>query len=105
MKYLITESQLDKVIFKYLDKRGLYKLRYPNGYVFWESKEVWENGGNITISVYRERGDGFVSSDLLVEIATVFSLGLNDSLDVISEWVKIQIDFDIKDFFSDYGAD
>jgi hypothetical protein len=105
MKYLITESQLDNIIFRYLDMQNFYKLRYPNGYVFWESKEVWENGGNITITVYRERGDGFVSSDLLVEVASIFSLELNDSLDVIGAWVKTQIDFDIKDFFSDYGAD
>jgi hypothetical protein len=35
----------------------------------------------------------------------MFSLDLNDSLNVIGEWVKTQIDFDIQDFFSDYGAD
>jgi hypothetical protein len=46
-----------------------------------------------------------VSSDLLVEVATVFSLELTDSLNIIGEWVKTQIDFDIKGFFSDYGAD
>jgi len=105
MKYLITQSQLDSIIFRYLDKRGLYKLRYPNGYVFWGSKESWENGGNIIISVYRDRSECFVNSDLLVEVATVFSLELTDSLNIIGEWVKTQIDFDIEDFFSDYGAD
>jgi hypothetical protein len=105
MKYLITQSQLDNIIFRYLDKRGLYKLRYTNGYVFWGSKESWESGGNIIISAYRDRNEGFVSSDLLVEVATVFSLELTDSLNIIGEWVKTQIDFDIEDFLSDYGAD
>jgi hypothetical protein len=105
MKYLITESKLDNIIFIYLDKRGLYKLRYTNGYVFWGSKESWESGGNIIISVNRDRSECFVNSDLLVEIATVFSLELTDSLNIIGEWVKTQIDFDIEDFFSDYGAD
>ena len=105
MKYLITESQFDKIIFKYLDMQNFYKMRYAKGYIFWESKEVWESGGNILISAYRDRNEGFVNSDLLVEVASIFSLGLNDSLDVIGEWVKTQIDFDIEDFFSDYGAD
>jgi hypothetical protein len=105
MKYLITESQLDNIIFKYLDMRNFYKMRYAKGYIFWESKEVWESGGNILISAYRDRNEGFVNSDLLVEVASIFSLGLNDSLDVIGAWVKTQIDFDIEDFLSDYGAD
>jgi hypothetical protein len=80
-------------------------MGYYNGYVFWESKESWESGGYIIITANRDRNDCFVSSDLLVEIATVFSLELTDSLNIIGEWVKTQIDFDIKGFFSDYGAD
>jgi hypothetical protein len=105
MKYLITESQLDNIIFKYLDMQNFYKMRYAKGYIFWESKEVWESGGNILISAYRDYNEGFVNSDLLVEVASIFSLELTDSLDVIGEWVKTQIDFDIAEFFSDYGAD
>jgi hypothetical protein len=105
MKYLITESQLDNIIFKYLDMQNFYKMRYDKGYVFWESKEILESGANILITANRERSECFVNSDLLVEVASMFGLGLNDSLNVIGEWVKTQIDFDIEDFFSDYGAD
>jgi hypothetical protein len=105
MKYLITESQLDSIIFRYLNMQNFYKIRYDKGYIFWESKEVWENGGNILITANRERSECFVNSDLLVEVASIFSLELNDSLNVIGEWVKTQIDFDIEDFLSDYGAD
>jgi hypothetical protein len=105
MKYLITESQLDSIIFRYLNMQNFYKIRYDKGYIFWESKEIWESGGNILINANRERSECFVNSDLLVEVASIFSLELNDSLNVIGEWVKTQIDFDIEDFFSDYGAD
>ena len=105
MKYLITESQLDNIIFRYLDMQNFYKMRYAKGYIFWESKEVWESGGNILISANRDRSECFVNSDLLVEVATMFSLELSNCLDIIGEWIKTQIDFDIEDFFSDYGAD
>ena len=105
MKYLITESQLDSIIFRYLNMQNFYKMRYTLGYVFWETKEIWESGGNILITANRERSECFVNSDLLVEVASMFGLGLNDSLTVIGEWIKTQIDFDIAEFFSDYGAD
>jgi hypothetical protein len=80
-------------------------MRYAKGYVFWETKEIWESGGNILITANREDNDCFVNSDLVVEVASMFGLELSDSLNVIGEWVKTQIDFDIEDFFSDYGAD
>ena len=105
MKYLITESQLDNIIFRYLDMQNFYKIRYAGVYVFWESKKTWESGGNILISANRDRSECFVNSDLLVEVATMFSLELSNCLDIIGEWIKTQIDFDIEDFFSDYGAD
>jgi len=105
MKYLITESQLDNIIFRYLDMQNFYKMKYTGGYVFWESKEIWESGGNILITAHRDRSECFVNSDLLVEVASMFSLELNDSLNVIGAWIKTQIDFDIAEFFSDYGAD
>jgi hypothetical protein len=85
--------------------QNFYKIRYDKGYIFWESKEVWENGGNISITANRERSECFVNSDLLVEVASMFGLELNDSLNVIGAWIKTQIDFDIAEFFSDYGAD
>jgi len=102
MKYLITQSQLDKIIFRYLDKRGLYKMGYDKGYVFWESKESWESGGYIIITANRDRSDCFVSSDLLVEVATMFSLELSNCLDIVGEWINTQIDFNVEYFFSDY---
>jgi hypothetical protein len=105
MKYLITESKLNSIIFDYLNTHNFYRMRYTKGYLFWESKEVWESGGDILINANREDSECFVNSDLLVEISSMFSLDLNDSLNVIGEWVKTQIDFDIQDFFSDYGAD
>ena len=105
MKYLITESQFDKVIFKYLDNQDFYKMKYQYGYVFWDSKESWESGGYISINANRVNKECFVNSDLVVEVASFFSLDLETALKIIGEWVKTKIDFDFGHVFSDYGAD
>ena len=85
--------------------QNFYKMRYAKGYIFWESKEVWESGGNILITANREDRECFVNSDLLVEISTFFSLNLGTSIAIISEWVETKIDFEIDYPYSDYGAD
>ena len=105
MKYLITESQFDKVIFKYLDNQDFYKMKYQYGYVFWDSKESWESGGYISINANRVNKECFVNSDLVVEVSSFFSLDLETALDIIGEWVKTKIDFDFDYVFSDYRAD
>ena len=105
MKYLITESQFDKVIFKYLDNQDFYKMKYQYGYVFWDSKESWESGGYISINANRVNKECFVNSDLVVEVSSFFSLDLETSLNIIGEWVKTKIDFDFNYTFSDYGSD
>jgi len=38
MKYLITESQLDKVIFKYLDNQDFIKVEYGDNIYFVNSE-------------------------------------------------------------------
>ena len=105
MKYLITESQFDKVIFKYLDNQDFYKMKYQYGYVFWGSKESWESGGYISINANRVNKECFVNSDLVVEVSSFFSLDLETALNIIGEWVKTKIDFDFDYVFSDYRAD
>jgi hypothetical protein len=105
MKYLITESQLDNIIFNYLDSLDLYMVKYEGDYIFWDSKESWKSSGRVLISTHRSHKDCFVNSDFVVEISTFFSLGLEESLNIIGEWVKPKVDFDINYFYSDYGAD
>jgi len=105
MRYIITESKLTSLIFNYLNSQDFYKMKYEFGYVFWGSKEIWESGGNILINANRVRKECFVSSDLLVEVSSFFSLDLDTALNIIGEWIKTKIDFDFDYIFSDYGAD
>ena len=100
MKCLITESQLNNVIYKYLDSQDFYIDNYKNGYLFFESN----NPGPILIATY-PNDYGYINSDLLVEVSKFFSLELNVTLNIIGEWIKTKIDFDVTHFYSDYGAD
>ena len=105
MKFLITESKLNRLVFDYLNSQEFYKMKYQYGYVFWDSKESWESGGYISINANRVNKECFVNSDLVVEVSSFFSLDFETALDIIGEWVKTKIDFDFDYVFSDYRAD
>ena len=105
MKFLITESKLNRLVFDYLNSQEFYKMKYQYGYVFWDSKESWESGGYISINANRVNKECFVNSDLVVEVSSFFSLDLETALNIIGEWVKTKIDFDFNYAFSDYGSD
>ena len=104
MKYLITESQLGNIIYKYLDNLNLYMVEYDGDYIFWSSKESWSNSGNVLISVHRSNNDCFISSDLVSEISTFFSLDMSTTLLLIGGWVSGKVRFDVGFPYSDYGA-
>ena len=103
MKYLITESQRDKMVFKYLNLLDLYMIEHKGDYIFWTSEEAWRSGdySNVLISAHRRHNDCFISSDLLEQVSSFFSFELKESLDIIGEWVKSKVDFDINYFYSD----
>ena len=105
MKYLIAESQLENLIFRYLDNLNLHKVEDKGDYYFWSSKESWESSEYVVISAYHKRKDCFVSSSLLVELSTFFSLELGVALSIIGEWVETKIDFEIDYPYSDYSGD
>ena len=105
MKFIITESKLTNLVFDYLDGLDLYMVEDREDYYFWESKKSWKSGEYVLISVHRSHNDGFISSNLLVEVSSFFSLELDDSLDIIGDWVRTKINTDVYKFYSDYGAD
>jgi hypothetical protein len=104
MKYLITESQLDKVIFKYLNDLDLYMIEDKGDYYFYTSKLSWSRGEFAIIAYHKNHDDCFISSSILTEIAGFFSLDLNTSLNVIKDWVENNLGFKIDYAVSDYGA-
>ena len=84
MKYLITESQFDKVIFKYLDNQDFIQIKKDDSIYFAYS----ENDEYAQIRFDKDDGWCFISIDLIKEISSFFSLELTDSNEVIGRWVE-----------------
>ena len=107
MKYLITESQLDNIIFRYLNNQD---------FVIYDDKKKFNNyihflnsdSDNISqISVYVKNAFGevrnwvFVNPDLTEELSNFFSIDKRDCLGIIKVWVDNTLgisDSAIKDF-------
>ena len=96
MKYLITESQFDKVVFKYLDnqdfiiKKPFNKSFGINNIIHFLNSESDLRTDSL-INFYRD-GDCWINHELIDEIATFFSLDFNDSKYVIARWVEHTLD-------------
>jgi len=105
MKYIITESKLENIIFKYLDMKDLYLLSMVNSHHFFYSRKSIDDGGYPIISYDKKNKDCFVSSTFAEDVCSLFSIDPEYSLKVISEWVGNKLDVEIESYNSDFGAD
>ncbi len=84
MKYLITESQIDKVIFKYLDNQDFIQIEKNNS-IYFVNSEGDEYG---QIRFDKDDGWCYIYYKLVEEISTFFSMQKSDSEQVIGRWVE-----------------
>jgi hypothetical protein len=84
MKYIITESQLDKVIFRYLNIKDFIKIETDYIIYFVNS----ENDKNAQIRYNKEDGWCGIHVKLIDEISNFFSLEESDSEKIIGKWVE-----------------
>jgi hypothetical protein len=84
MKYLITESKLNKVIFKYLDNQDFIQVE-KNGVIHFVNSEGDEYA-QIKSSMTNKWC--YISTKLIDEISSFFSLHYLDSKEVIGSWVS-----------------
>ena len=84
MKYLITESQFDKVIFKYLDNQDFIQIENESKIYFVNS----EDDEYAQIRYDKEDGLCFVYYKLIEEISLFFSMNETDAEQVIGRWVE-----------------
>jgi hypothetical protein len=96
MKYLITESKLDNVVFMYLDNQDFIIKKSPktsfgvsNIIHFLKSESSFRSDS--LINFYRD-GECFINFELIDEIATFFSMDFDDSKYVIGRWVEHTLD-------------
>ena len=84
MKYLITESQFDKVIFKYLDNQDFIQIDMNDSIYFVNSEE------DKYAQIRFDKDDGWcaIYYELIDEISAFFSMKGSDSQEVIGRWVE-----------------
>jgi hypothetical protein len=84
MKYLITESQLDNIIFKYLDNQDFIQIGRNDSIYFVNSEE------NRYAQIRFDKDDGWcmIYYELVNEISAFFSMEKSDSKEVIGRWVE-----------------
>ena len=84
MKYLITESKLNKAIFRYLDNQDFVVIKISNRLYFVNS----ENDEYAQIRYDEDSEVCFINIDLVKEISSFFSLERSDSKEVVGMWVE-----------------
>lgn len=84
MKYLITESQIDRIIFKYLDNQDFIVKGYKNTVRFLNSED--DVDGLIGYSNVSEMC--YFKKDLVDELIDFFSIEKVTAGDIIAKWVS-----------------
>ena len=92
MKYLITESQRDNIIFRYLTNQDFIQIDNNDSIYFVNSED--DKFAQIR---YDEDDEWcFISIDLIKEISSFFSLQRSDSEKVIGRWVENTLQVEVK---------
>ena len=93
MKYLITESQIDKVIFKYLDNQDFIQIKKGDRIYFVNSE------GDEYAQIRYDKYDGWcmIYYELVNEISAFFSMKESDSEKVIGSWVENTLQMKVTD--------
>ena len=84
MKFIITESKLENVIFKYLDNQDFVKIDEGENIYFVNSE------GDRLAEIRFNKNDSwcYINYNLIEEISSFFSMKMSDSEQVISRWVE-----------------
>jgi hypothetical protein len=96
MKYLITESQIDNIIFKYLDNQDFIIKRMSSDNITYFVNS--EGDGYVDALIQHHRsGDCVIIFELINEIATFFSIDFDDSKYIIARWIENTLDRRVKE--------
>ena len=91
MKYLITESQIDRIIFKYLDNQDFIIKKMSSGSITYFVNSEGDEYGDSLIEYFRS-GDCGISFELIHEIKDFFSIEFDNAKYVIARWVENTLD-------------
>ncbi len=99
MKYLITESQLDKAYFKYLDY--LMNDIELNETIFDEKYKVYYTNGIRTFTYSIRTKDVYIFSMFVEEFKDMFgNLDSEEALEIIGKWIENKFGYPVRDVIS-----
>jgi hypothetical protein len=84
MKYLITESQFDNIVFKYLDNQDFVVIKMKNRLYYVNS----EDDEYAQVRYHPKDRWCTIHYDLVDEVSKFFSLDYEDSINVINRWIE-----------------
>jgi len=91
MKYLITESQLNKAIFRYLNSRNFVQIQTENNIDFYLPSDFT----NYQIRYNMDDGSCSINMDLIDEVLRVFTIAFDKSHETIGEWVAETLETEV----------
>lgn len=96
MKYLILESQIDRLVVKYLNSKHYTQINKGDRIYFVNSE------GDKYAQIKYDKSDGlcFVNINLIKEISSFFDLEFSDSKEVIGRWVENTLNQEVEDILS-----
>ena len=87
MKYIITESQFDKIASLYLNERDFVKYKNSSDCVYFLDSE-----NNVYSQIYYEPdGNCYISNKLIKQVSNFSSLNTIESQQAIGRWVENNI--------------
>ena len=92
MKFILTESKLENIIFKYLDNQDFIKVEKNNNIFFINSS----NDKYFQIVYGKNDGICYIYVGLITEISSFFSIEFSDSKKIISKWVENTLQMKVK---------
>ena len=95
MKYLITNSQLDKVIFKYLDNQDFIQIETDDNIYFTNS----EGDEHAQVRYDKRNGVCYIYWKLIQEISHFFSIEYSDSEQVIGRWSENSLQMKVSETY------
>ncbi len=97
MKYIVTESQLAKTIFWYLDNQDFILIKNNESIYFANSE------GDEFAQIRYDMEDGWcmINYELINELSSFFSLDDSDSQDFIGLWVESDIQMKVSEIFEE----
>jgi hypothetical protein len=93
MKYIITESKLRRVQFKYLDYlfEGMHEIKMlsPNGIFSGPNTIFWKKDDSILLALrIREKNKLEVTYPIWEDISNMFSLDYYETQELMEEWAE-----------------